>query len=351
VIKTLASLGLAFAAALTGCAASDTAPTGDGSGSDMDDPPPPPPPEMDPQGWYRVNSTFDIATNMPGAAGSLVNGLIDATDDQDDPMSWVVDQMLDGMEDGTVKDILTASKPFVIGYLNDQVTSLAPGLANTLDQLGDRMAELTHNFGVNEVWQLTMTDQTYVASSTADGVRFTVAGVTNDYNFVDYDIDNVIVPGMLVTIDRQQSKLGIGEHDLPLPWGKIAHLGLDVAVIPTIDPTASSLQDLLDHQIDCAGVGQAIDDALGFGGQAFWASVCHGGMGVAADKIYDMVIPSETMLGMHLVGTSRYKDTDADYKIDVLEFGNWTGTMTMDATDADLAQPAAYVGSRITNPL
>jgi len=346
-----ASLGLALAVALSGsligCADSETGPApGDGSGSDM--PPPQPTPEMDAQGAYRVNSTFDIATNMPGAAGSFVNGLIEATDDPDDPMSWVVDQMLESMEDGTLKDILQGAKPFVIGYLNDRVTDLAPDLVNTLDQLGDRMAELTKNFGVNEILEINSVDQTYIARSTADGVRWTIDGVTKDYSFVDHDIDNVIVDSILITMDRTQSRLSIGDHDLPLPWGKISHLGLDVAVIPTIDPTATSLADLLDHQVDCAGVGQSISDALGFGGASFWAGVCHGGVELAADKIYDMVIPTDAMLGMHLVGASRYTDTNADYKIDELTLGNWTGTMTMDAENAPVAQPAKYVGKRLS---
>ena len=77
-MKKIASLGFAVAVALTGCASSESGPTGEGSGSGSDVEPPPPPPVMDAQGAYRVNSTFDIASNMPGAAGSFVNGLIEA---------------------------------------------------------------------------------------------------------------------------------------------------------------------------------------------------------------------------------------------------------------------------------
>ena len=100
----LSPIGLAFALALTGCADSsgtgdDTG--GDGSGSQQE---PQPEPQMDAQGAFRVNSTFDVATNMPGASGNFLNGLIAATDDPDDPMSWLVDQMLAKMDDGTLKD-------------------------------------------------------------------------------------------------------------------------------------------------------------------------------------------------------------------------------------------------------
>jgi hypothetical protein len=141
----IAPIGFAFALAVTGCADHTVADDGEGSGSGSQEPQPEP--QMDAQGLYRLNSTFDIATNMPAASGSVLNGLIDATDSPDDPMSWLVDQMLAQMADGTLKDILVGAKPFVIGYLNDRVTSLAPDLVDTLKDLGHRMADLTHKLG------------------------------------------------------------------------------------------------------------------------------------------------------------------------------------------------------------
>jgi hypothetical protein len=306
-----------------------------------------PEPQMDAQGQFRVNSTFDIATNMPGSTGNFLNSLIDATDSPDDPMSWLVDQMLAKMEDGGLKDALVAVKPFVIGYLNDRVTALAPDLVNTIDQIGDRMADVMKKFGVNEIYEINSVDQTYIARSTADGVRFEIEGVVKDYKFVDYDIDNVITNDILITLDRGQQRMHIGEHDLQLPWGKLVRLALDVAVIPAIDPTATSLADLLDNVVNCASVGSSIQSAIGFGGTAFWTSACQGGLGLAADQVYDQIADSDSKLGMHLVGQSRYTDLNNDYKLDELTFGNWTGTMKLDAQDAAIAQPAAYVGKRM----
>src|SRR5436190_18631443 len=183
-MKRFAPIGFAFAVALSGCADSEGTgkPGGDGDGSQ--EPMPEPEKEMDAQGVYRVNSTFDIATNMPGASGNFLNGLIDATDSPDDPMSWVVDQMLAQMDDGTLKDLLVGVKPFIIGYLNDRVTSLAPDLVDTIKTVGQRMNELTKNFGVNEMLDVTQTniDASLVATTTADGVRWTINSVTKDYN-------------------------------------------------------------------------------------------------------------------------------------------------------------------------
>ena len=341
----IAPLSFAFALAVSGCA--DHSVAGDdtlGDGSDME---PQPDPEMDAQGMYRVNSTFDIATNMPGTSGDILNGLISATDDADDPMSWLVDQMLAKMSDGTLKDALTAVKPFVIGYLNDRVTSLAPDLVGTLVELGQRMEDLTKNLGVNEILEVNSVDQTFIARSTADGVRFNIDGTVKDYAFVDHDIDNVLVNDILITLDKGQGRMHIGQHDLPLPWGKIVRLGLDAAVIPAVDPTATSLTDLLDNVVNCNGVGASIQDAIGFGGSAFWASACLGGLGLAADMVYDQIADTDSKLGMNLIGVSRYTDTNNDYKIDELKFGNWTGSMKLNMVDATLAQPAAYVGKRM----
>jgi hypothetical protein len=90
---------------------------------------------------------------------------------------------------------------------------------------------------------------------TADGGRFKIAGTTTDLLFAQHDIDDVIVADVLVTLPAQ-SNVGIGEHTLSLPNGKIVRLGLDAAVIPMIDPTATSLTDLLDNVVDCGAVGQ-----------------------------------------------------------------------------------------------
>src|SRR3954470_9796782 len=146
---------------------------GDGMGSDME---PTPEPQMDASGLYRLNSTFDIATNLPGTTGGVLNGLIAATDDPDDPMLWLLDQMLAQMADGTLKDILVAGEPFVAGYLNDRLHDLAPDLVDTILELGKRTADLTKHFGLDEKLDVNTVDQVYIARVTADGVRWNIDG-------------------------------------------------------------------------------------------------------------------------------------------------------------------------------
>jgi hypothetical protein len=316
---------------------------GDGSGSQET----PPEPQIDAQGTYRVNSTFDIATNMPGTAGTVLNSIIAATDDPDDPMSWLLDQLLAQMSPGTLHDILVAGKPLVAQYLNDRLHDLAPNLVDTLIKVGDRLGDMTKHFGLDEKLQISSVDQTYIARVTADGVRFTIDGTTTDLDFFSHDIDDVVVNDVFITYDKGASRLGIGEHTLPLPYGKLVRLGLDFAIIPAIDPTAHNLPELLDHLVNCQGVGQGISNQLGIGSATFWAGVCTSGLTSAGNMLYDQLAAHNSKLSLKIVGSSRAADTNNDYKLDKLLFGNWSGTMTYDTSDATLAQPAQYDGARM----
>lgn len=348
-MKNLAFLGMAVGLALAGCGDNLVDDGGDDVGSDMgsdDGEQPQPEPELDATGTYRLHSTFDIATNMPGSAGSFVNGLISATDDPDDPMSWLLDQMLAQLPDGTVKDILQGAKPYVAGYLNDQLTQLAPELVGTVVEIGQHMADMTKHFGVNEVLVVNSSDQVDISSVTADGVRFTVDGTVIDLDFFAHDVDDVVADGVLVRLENE-SRLSIGEHTLALPYGAIVRMGLDAAIIPTIDPTATSLADLLDHVVDCQAVGQGVADALDFGSAAFWASACTGGLDAAADLVYQQIAATDSTLTFHILGDARVGDKNHDYKVDTLSSGRWMGTVSYDETETQLVQPATFDGERL----
>lgn len=337
------SLTLALALALVGCGDNLTDGTNPDDPNNPDNPDPETPLEV--TGAYRLHSTFDIATNMPGTAGAFVNGLIEATDDPDDPMSWLLDQMIATMDDGAFKTFLQNAKPFVAGYLNDQLADLAPELVGTVTDLGHRMAYLTKHLGVEELLAVYTNDQQYVGQVIVDGVRFRIDETTVvDAPFAAHDLDDVITDGLHISYDN--GRLGIGDHTLPLPYGQLVRIGLDAAIIPALDPSATGLADLLDHVVDCQGVGQGVADALGVGSTAFWKSVCLAGLDRAADLVYDQLVAADSALDFHLTGTARAADTDADRKLDKLTFGEWSGTLSYDGTDAPLAQPATFEGAR-----
>jgi len=343
-MKKLASISLALALALVGCG--DNLHDDDGGGSGSGTEQPEPDPKLDATGTYRVNSTFDIAANMPGSSGSFVNGLIDATDDPDDPASWLLDQMLAQMPSGTLKSVLQAAKPFVAGYLNQRLTQLAPDLVNTIVELGQRTAELTKHFGVNEKLVVTTSDQVYIATVVADGMRFKIDNTTVDLAFADHDIDDVIVHDVLITIENE-SRMMVGDHALPLAYGKIVRMAFDAAIIPAIDSSATSLVDLLDNVVNCQAVGQSVATALDFGTAGFWASACTAGLEGAANLVYDQIAANDSLLTFQRLGHVRVSDSDNDHKLDKLQFGEWSGMLDYDGTQTVLAQPATFSGARM----
>ena len=150
---------LALGAVITGCAADSPAnPTGGGSdtggGGDTgggDDVPTP----LDATGKYHVQSTFDIASNMPGTVGTVVNDFIAATDDADDPTHWILDQIIAQMPNGTLKNLLSGAEPFVAGYLNDQLLDIAPDFVTTIVEVGNDFGDMAKHFGLNETFDIT----------------------------------------------------------------------------------------------------------------------------------------------------------------------------------------------------
>ena len=343
-LTPLAFASLSLFAVACGDSATDDDPTEPGIPTNPDDTDDAPR-AIDPSGSYRLHSTFDIATNMPGTAGSFVNGLIEATDDPDDPMSWLLDQMIGSMQPGTFKTILENAKPFVAGALNAELTNLAPELVATVTEIGQRMAYMTKHFGVEEQLVVVSSDQQYVGTMTVDGVRFAIdATTTVDAPFYAHDLDDVTAAGLHIAYEN--NRLAIGDHALALPYGKLVRIGLDAAIIPAIDANATGLADLLDNVVNCQGVGQSIADSLDIGSAAFWNSVCLAGLDRAAGFVYDQLVAQDSMLDFNLTGSSRAADTNNDLKLDTLTFGEWAGTNEFDAQIVPLAQPATYTGAR-----
>ena len=172
------SFGLILGVAVAGCAADSPAnppggdTTGSGDNSGGDDAPHP----MDATGKYRVQSTFDISTNMPGTVGVVVNDFIAATDDPDDPTHWILDQIIAQMPNGTLKSLLSGAEPFVAGYLNDQLLDIAPDFVTTIIQVGNDFGDMAKHFGLNETLDVAKAGNDYTSVVTADGVHFNING-------------------------------------------------------------------------------------------------------------------------------------------------------------------------------
>ena len=345
---------LAAGAILTGCAADSPATTNPGGGSDGtnpggggDDAPQP----MDATGKYAVQSTFDISTNMPGTVGVVVNDFIAATDDPDDPTHWILDQIIAQMPNGTLKNLLSGAEPFVAGYLNDRLLNIAPDFVTTILAVGNEFGDMAKHFGLNETLDLAKAGNDYTGVVTATGVHFNINGNQSDLAFADYQIANITANGVAVQLDAT-GKLSVGEHKMPVAYGKVLRMGLDAVIIPAIDPAATNLQELLADHIDCAAVGQAINDALvqqfGIGGGAgTWQSACTAGLNFGAQAIYQQINNIDaSALEFDLTGTAKAVDTNHDSKADALQTGKWTGMLSYSGTPAPLST-ATFTGTRM----
>ncbi len=343
---------LALGLALAGGACAATQPpgpgdgSGDGSGSGSGSGSGTGTKTLDATGKYAVQSQFDIATNMPGTVGDVVNTIIDATDSPDDPTKWILDQIIGQMPSGFLKSALQTAEPFVAGYLNDRLTQVAPQFVNTMIALGADFGDMAKHFGLNETLDVSKATQDYSSTVTAVGVHFNVNNVQTDLAFADYQIQNVAANNVGVQIDAT-GKLTIAQHQLPISYGKVLHLGMDAVIIPTLDPAATNLAELFADNVDCAAVGQDISDAVGIGDPATWQAACSAGLQFGANAIYAKINGIDaSALQFAVTGTAKAVDTTNSGKVGAIQTGKWTGTLSYGGgTPAPLAT-ATFTGSR-----
>jgi hypothetical protein len=176
-----------------------------------------------------MHSTFHLAMNMPGTAGTAINTIIAATDGSDDPTRWVVDQIIAQLPDGTVKSALNLGKSFIVGYLNERLLDFAPDFLSTMVQVGHDFGDIAKHVGLNATLELTH-----------------AGNQESDYTLATYHVPDVVVNNIAATMDAT-GQLTIAAHNLPLAYGRLLRLGLDAAIIPLIDASAQNLGQLLAH--------------------------------------------------------------------------------------------------------
>jgi hypothetical protein len=234
----------------------------------------------------------------------------------------------------------------VAGYLNDRLLSIAPDFVTTMVQVGNDFGDMAKHFGLNETFEVAKSGTGYNSTNTVLGAHFKLDTVETDIAFVDYQIPNVVAPNVGVTMDTY-GKLTVADHKLPLSYGKILRVGLDVVIIPMIDPTAHNLGELLTHKVDCQAVGANIAAAIGFGGASTYATACTAGLQFGANAIYQKIgAIDSSALEFGLTGVAKGVDTNNDGKLDKIQTGAWAGTLSYAGTPAPLAA-ATFNGARM----
>ena len=138
---------------------------------------------------------------------------------------------------------------------------------------------------------------------------------------------------------------------VPLQYGAVLRIGLDAAIIPSLDPSAANLGQLFQNQVDCNVIGQAVSDAVAdlvvfTPGPGVFATACNLGLTKAADFIYGKIAAIDgSALELRLAGTAKALDTDSNNQIDKIQTGAWAGTASYAGNPAPLAT-ATFFGAR-----
>ncbi len=336
------SLIALLTASLVGCAGSTVG--GDEPGDDTMDPtdPPVPPAEvpLSPQGKYAITSDFDIASNMPGTVGDVMNAFIDATDGPDDPTRYIIDLLCNQLS-GTAKSICSGASAGLAGYLNDRLLDVAPTFVTEIIAVGNNFGDIAKHFGTLETLEVDAAGKT---THTMTGVQFKIDSTELAFLFTDYGMTNTAVTGITTTLDNL-GKLTITDHQMPISYGKILRLALDQMIIPMIDPSATDLNDLLTNAIDCQAIGQDVYDYLGLLSPSTFQSACTAGLGAASTFIYSEIAKIDgSALQFGINGTAKGLDTNKDGKMDKIQTGKWGGTLSYAGTPAPLST-ATFFGA------
>lgn len=336
------ALALALGSVVTGCAASapdagDDYEDGSGSGSNEQDVP------TSAEGKFSVTSTFDIATNLPGTAGDVINNIIDATDSADDPTHWILDKLVAQLPDGSFKNTVKGAIPFLAGYLNDRLLDVAPDFVVTLRDVGNKFGQIARNFSTMETIEINAAGQ---ATKVVTGLQFTIDQLDLQYAFKDYQMADVTIPNLAVALERT-GKLTISEHKVGLSYGKVMRIALDEVVIPLIDPSAVTLSDLLKNVVNCQAVGAYVYEALGIGSASTFQSACTTGLQVGGQAVYSLINKvDDNALEFTVNGVAKGIDSNGDKKMDKIQTGAWTGNLAYAGTPAPLAR-GTFIGQRM----
>jgi hypothetical protein len=311
-----------------GCAAKNPGPPGTGSGSATV--------PITIEGRYELRSELDLSTRLPGEPGDIARLVVDATDDPDDPARFIVDTLIARVSDPQIVAALHAVEPIVIGFVAERLQSIAPQLVARLRALGAAVDRASRHFGTVEDLDIAATAR---ASHDLRSVR--VDGV--EVALRDHGIADAIAVNVPVSIDPTFG-VTIRSHELALPYGRLLHVVLDAAIVPSVDPAAHGVYDFLRDAIDCAALGSAVSDALGLDVPAVFESACTSGLVEMSSVVYaHLDAIADAPLVLSLSGTAR--PIERGDHLDVLDAGTWAGTVGYAGADVALGF-ATFTGVR-----
>lgn len=332
--RCLALVSLAF----VGCAACG------GSPPPVPDAAPPSTIPTNPAGVFALTSTFDV--HLPAVAKPAIEVLTAATDGPDDPTRYLIDRMIATLPDGSAKTIAMTVAPYVAAYVNARLVEIAPRFVAGLDGIAAGVSRIATHFGTLEMLQVAG-DGTGVRTITA--VRYEVGGRVTVVHLADAGLADISA-AVRVTLDAS-GRFTVSEHAHALPYGTIMRLGIDRAVVPSVEPTAHDLAEALGALLDCDRLGAVVADRVGLGSAAVYGGACRGAMTAIASEIDARIAAiDEAALGIEVAGNATAFDDNGDGTADELRAGRWTGAM-YSGSDREPIDAASFTGAAAPSAL
>ncbi len=303
---------------------------------------------LDPKGTFRVASQFDLVSGLPGTVGQVTNTFIDMTDSPYDPATFFLDQAVNAISDSTTRALINGARPALDAIVNDVIRSASPTIVTDLLEVGNNFGQVARKFGTQSTLTVTAAAEGFASSHTLTHIVFTVDGQSSQFLLSDLGMTNVAAPN--VGYQQTDDRTDIATHQFPLSYGSVLMVALEEVIIPLVDPSATDLNSFFANLINCDAVGAEISDYLPFGSPSLYAGACRLGLGYATNYIEGRIrsLDSSALL-LNVSGNARPMDTNTDRKIDILQNGTWTGSMTYANQPVTLGA-STFRGDRMTTP-
>jgi len=301
---------------------------------------------LDPSGRYRVQSQFDMVGGLPGTVGQITNTFLDMTDGPNDPATWLIDQAVDSIDSSTTRAIINAARPTLDQVVNQALRSASPQLVDDLLEVGHDFGQVARKFGTQSTLEVVGSADGFTSSHTLTHLVFTVDDHTSQFALTELGMTNPAAADVAFTSTDSQST--IGSHQFPLSYGSVLLVALDNVIIPAIEPGANDLEGFLGGVINCDFIGNAMADYIGFGG-SLYAGACRLGLSQAAHYVEGRILSlDQSALIMNIDGTARPIDTNTDRKVDILQNGAWTGSVSYAGAPVTLGA-STFRGDRLAD--
>ena len=304
------------AVVMSGCASQgDSWPgRGGGGGGAADD-------EPVVEGTWALESSLALPDGYLAGSAPYLDDFLGMTDDPDDPATWLLDRVEDRLGWFEAKALSAARSALGLdAIVNAIILENSPELVGELVQLGGDLAELSSGLEVSSLLVVRDEGGRLVADHQVVGLAFRTGGQVAP-------IDGVPLPGparAIATVDG--AVLRIERHGLALDQGAILRQGLERVALPRVAPGATSVSGWLADEIDCAGIGERIEEIVEVGSPSDYAGACADVVEAAVDEVLGDAFAIRAELA--LTGRADLADDDADGAFDLMD-GTWQGTMTV----------------------